>query len=109
MFASRSAIAFNSAPNLNYKRWILCNRILSYTPILAGHRTICVTSTVQKKKVIEPESQVLVHKTSQRTTNKKTLNERKMRPKATVWGVIDVYRGITVVILANLLKKSTGK
>lgn len=84
------------------------NRILCYKRISSGQRSICLSSFVHKKHV-NPEEQVIVNKTNQRSTNKKTLSERKMKQKPTVWGVIDVYRFITVEKLASLMKKSVGK
>lgn len=68
-----------------------------------------MTSIVHKKERPEPEQEVIVHKTNQRSTNKKkTIFEKKIKQKPTVWGCIDVYRFITVETLASLMKKSIG-
>lgn len=62
-----------------------------------------------KKNHANPEEQTLVHKTNQRSTNKKPQYEKRAKPKQTVWGIADIYRFITVEALAKKVKKSTGK
>lgn len=76
---------------------------------VGGYRSIYVsTSCRHKKKPTNPEEDVLVNKTNQRSTNKKTYMEKKIKQKRTVWGVIDVYRFITVEKLASLMRKTIG-
>lgn len=58
--------------------------------------------------MVNTEEEVLQHKTNQRSTNKKSFFERKIKPKRTVWGIIDVYRFITVETLAAAMNKSIG-
>lgn len=104
----RSAIVLGSLSNLRNQKWILSDQI-SYSALISiGRRSICINTNLQKKQRTEPEAQVLVNKTNQRSTNKKTLFERKIKQKATVWGVIDVYRFITIEKLASLMNKSDG-
>lgn len=76
-------------------------------PLSVSYRSICASSTVYKKHA-NPEEEVLVHKTSLRSTNKKPELEKRAKAKQTVWGIVDVYRFITIESLAKLLKKSTG-
>lgn len=64
---------------------------------------------MHKKKATNPEEEVLQHKTNQRSTNKKTFLEKKIKQKRAVCGVIDVYRFITVEKMASLMKKTIGK
>lgn len=64
---------------------------------------------MQKKKTANPLEDVLVHKTNQRSTNKKTYLEKKIKQKRTVCGVIDVYRFITIEKMASLMNKTIGK
>lgn len=78
------------------------------TPITIANRSVSITSTIQKKKEANPEEDVLKHKTNQRSTNKKTFFEKKIKAKPTVWGSINVYRFITVEKLASLLNKTIG-
>lgn len=76
---------------------------------VGGYRSIHVSASYRhKKKTTNPEEEVLVNKTNQRSTNKKTYLEKKIKQKRTVWGVIDVYRFITVEKLASLMKKTIG-
>lgn len=104
----RSAIVLGSLSNLRNQKWILSDQISHSALISIGRRSICINTILQKKQRTEPEAQVLVNKTNQRSTNKKTLFERKIKQKATVWGVIDVYRFITIEKLASLMNKSDG-
>lgn len=110
-YSHRSATVLNPTFHLNHNKWIFSNRILNLNRITAhGQRSICVSSFLhEKKKHVNPEEQVIVHKTNQRSTNKKTLNERKIKQKRTVWGIIDVYRFITVEKLASLMDKNIGE
>lgn len=80
--------------------------------VFGNIRSIYVSSLLHKeKKHKNPEEEVIVNKTNQRSTNKnkKHILERKIKPKRTVWGVIDIYRFITVEKLASLMEKSVGK
>lgn len=76
---------------------------------IGGYRSIYVSALYRyKKKTTNPEDEVLVNKTNQRSTNKKSFLEKKIKQKRTVWGAIDVYRFISVEKLASLMKKSIG-
>lgn len=76
---------------------------------VGGYRSISVSASCRhKKKTTNPDEEVLVNKTNQRSTNKKTYLAKKIKQKRTVWGVIDVYRFITVGKLASLMKKTIG-
>lgn len=104
----RSAIVLGSLSNQRNQKWILSNQI-SYSGLISiGRRSICLNTILQKKERPDPQVEVLVNKRSQRSTNKKTFFEKKMKQKTTVWGIIDVYRFITVGKLASLMNKSIG-
>lgn len=87
---------------------MFANRIWDSIPISVVRRSICLNPIVQKKKELNPEEQLIVHKTNQRSTNKKTFLEKRIKKKPTVWGIVDVYRFITVEKLASVLNKSIG-
>lgn len=111
--------AFGPSLHFFHTKWPFKNRISIFQPqsivsatAIGEHRSVHISASYRnnkKKSSGNPEDEVLVHKTNQRSTNKKTFLERKIKPKRTVWGVIDVYRFITIEKLASLMKKSIGK
>lgn len=111
MFSCRSAIVFSKSFHYNRTKWFFGKGILKCSQQSAtfGHRTICTTWHAQKKKSANPEAEVIVNKTSARNVNKKNAPDRTSKQKTKVWGVIDVYRFITVETLAALMNKSIGK
>lgn len=108
-FLFRSKLIINSSFSGNCGKWITSYKTSNNRYNSIQKRSIYTTTNVFKKKEKNPEEQPIVHKTNQRSTNKKTIFERKMKTKPTVWGIIDVYRFITVEKLASLMKKSIGK
>lgn len=109
VFCFRSKFTINSSFSGNCSKWITSLKTSNQRYISTQKRSIYTTANVFKKKATNPEDQVLTHKTNQRSTNKKTQFERKIKAKPTVWGIIDVYRFITVEKLAGLMNKSVGK
>lgn len=108
-FLFRSKLIINSSFSGNCGKWITSYKTSNNRYNSIQKRSIYTTTNVFKKKEKNTEELPLVHKTNQRSTNKKTIFERKIKTKPTVWGIIDVYRFITVEKLASLMNKSIGK
>lgn len=76
---------------------------------VGGYRSIFVSASYRhKKKPTNPDEEVLVNKTNQRSTNKKSYLAKKIKQKRTVLGHIDVYRFITIEKMASLMNKTIG-
>ncbi|XP_031617973.1 translation initiation factor IF-2, mitochondrial [Contarinia nasturtii] len=97
-----AAIIFRSSITFGNKRCVLNNRLMNSMPNLMVNRSVCTTSMVRKKKNVNPEEEVLV-KSAKTERNKRIV---KKRPKSTVWGVVDIYRGIDIQTLASSMNRS---
>lgn len=63
---------------------------------------------MNKENTSNPEEQTLKHKKTREAAKRKTFFQKKIKQKSTEWGIVDVYRFITLQQLAKLLDKPLG-